>query len=144
MSFKSRLIDCSWIVVSFPHMLLQFLIRKQVVLVRKHFLVPRAQITNFLVVYRSNMAMQIRPAQTSNIAVVIGTIIPQQQDSILSDIIALISDPNILVRACNIFIREILIPFRRIVGEDNIWCWCLYSQLAPHSSAGREGEYTRQ
>jgi hypothetical protein len=78
MSFKSRLIDSTWIVVSFPHMLLQFLVRKQIMFVRKHLLMSGAQITYLLVMYRSNMTVEIRPPQTRNIAVVIGTVVSQQ------------------------------------------------------------------
>jgi hypothetical protein len=62
MAFEARLINRSRIIVSFPHMFLQFLIGKHLVLVWKHFLVSRAQITDLLVVHSANMAMQVRVA----------------------------------------------------------------------------------
>lgn len=41
-SLKSRLVNCARHVVSFPHMLFQFLICKQLMLVCEHFLVTSA------------------------------------------------------------------------------------------------------
>lgn len=42
MPLESALIDSSRIVISFPHMFRQLGISEQVVLMRKHFLMPRA------------------------------------------------------------------------------------------------------
>lgn len=59
---KAALIYRSWIVISFLHVPFQFLIREQLMLVCKDFLVPRAEITHFLVMYTPDVAMQVGPA----------------------------------------------------------------------------------
>lgn len=62
MPFEARLVDCAGVVVAFAHVSRQFRIRKEVVLMREDFLVSGTEIADLLVMNRTHMAMQVRPA----------------------------------------------------------------------------------
>lgn len=66
-----------------------------------------------------HMAMQIWPAQTSHIAVFVGTIVPQQQNGILKDLIVLIFDSQIAVGPGKVFLFKFLETSDGIVGENH-------------------------
>jgi hypothetical protein len=59
-------------------MLLQLLVRKQVMLVREDLLISRAEITHLLVVDSAHMAMQVRPSSNGDIAVWIRAVVVQE------------------------------------------------------------------
>lgn len=69
MAPKTRLRNVSRLIVAMMHMLLQFSIRKELMLVCEHFLVTSAQVAHLLVVDASYMAVQVWPAETSEVAV---------------------------------------------------------------------------
>lgn len=50
----------------------------------------------------SHMAMKVWPAQARNIAVAVGAVVPEEQDRILHDLIALIPDAVIVICECDI------------------------------------------
>lgn len=91
-------------------------------LVCKHFLVPRAQITYLLMMYSPNMAMQVRPAEACNVAIPIRAIVPQEKDSIFHDLTLLIAYAIIHVCAGNVRICKVFIAFRGIVCENHKRC----------------------
>jgi len=124
-TLESTLIHGSRVVVPFPHVLRQLGISVEFMLMREDFLVPRAQITNLLMMYTLNVSMQIRPAQAGNITVSIWAIVSQENQSVVSNAIILVSNANIVITARNICFRELLIAFRSIVGENHNWSWCL-------------------
>jgi len=78
MALETTLVDCSWIIISLRHMLLQLLIRKQVMLVREYLLISRAEITHLLVVDSAHMTMQVRPSSNGDIAVWIRAVVVQE------------------------------------------------------------------
>lgn len=67
MSLEATLVLSPWVVITLRHMHLQLLVRKQIVLVRKHFLMPCAEITHLLVVSTPYVAVQFWPCTTRNI-----------------------------------------------------------------------------
>jgi hypothetical protein len=77
-SLETTLILSSRVVVSISHMLLQFLVRKQVVLMGEDFLMSCAEIAHLLVVDTPYMAMQFWPCPTCNIARRLWAIVVQQ------------------------------------------------------------------
>lgn len=66
------------------------------------------------------MAMQIGPPQASYIAIVVGAVIPQQQNGILKDIVIRILNPEIVVLLRKVRARKVLVPFRVIIREDHV------------------------
>lgn len=88
---------------------------------RKDLLVPRAEITNLLVVYNANMLMQIRPRKTGNVTLSIWTIVAQQNSGVHLDLFAFISDPYRFICGHVFHIWEILESFRCIVSKDYVW-----------------------
>lgn len=54
-----------------------------------------------------NMPMEIRPPQTGNITVLIGAVIPQQQNCIFEDLIPHVLDPKVVVRPHEIGLGEV-------------------------------------
>ncbi len=94
-------------------------------LMRKDLLVPSAKITHLLMVYTSDMAVQIWPPKTSSIAAWVGAIVSQQQKRIHHNVGLFIFDSDVLICADNIRWRIILKTLHRIICEDNILRFCL-------------------
>ena len=64
--------------------------------------------------------MQIGPPQASYIAIVVGTVIPQQQNGILKDVVIRILNPEIVVLLRKVRARKFLVPFRVVIREDHV------------------------
>lgn len=64
-----------------------------------------------------HMTMQIRPTQAGYIAVLIGAIIPKQQNSVLEDLILLILDAQVFICPSKVLFLEILKASHGIVGK---------------------------
>lgn len=101
-TLKTALIYRSWIVVSSSHVFMQFGVCVKLMFVGEDLLVPRAQVTDLLMMYALNVSMQVWPAQTSNITVSVRAIIPQQDKGIVSNAVVLVPDANVVIAARNI------------------------------------------
>lgn len=66
------------------------------------------------------MSMEVRPAQTCHVAVLIRTVVSQEEDRILIDLRLLIADPEILVLLVEVRRLEIFVSLLWIVCEDDI------------------------
>ena len=77
MAFETALVYRARIVISFLHVLRQLSISVEIMLMCKRLLMPGAQITDLLLVYHPDMAMQIRPTDTRHITSTFRTIILQ-------------------------------------------------------------------
>lgn len=122
MSFETTLIHCAWVVVTELLMLAQLLLCEQLMLVCENLLVSCAEIAHHLLMHTPHMAMQVRPSQACNIAVVIRTVVSQQQDRILENLRLLITDTQILVLAEEVPFLKVLVSFLGIVGKDDMCC----------------------
>lgn len=125
MALESALVNGSGIVIAFLHMAVQFLVCKQLVFVCKDFLVSRTQVADLLVVDCFHMAMQVRPAQTSNIAISVRTIVSQEQDCIFHDLSLLVSDAIVRVCARNICVCKVFVSFCGVVRKYDKVRWSL-------------------
>ena len=71
------------------------------------------------------MPMEVWPAETGDITVPIGTIVPEQKYGILEDDLLLVFDTQVLVYLSEVVILERFVAFRRVVGEYDIICFRL-------------------
>jgi hypothetical protein len=78
MALETTLVDCTGVIVALLHMSLQLFIGKQFMLVGEHFLVSCAEVAHLLMMYTSDMSMQVRPTQTCNIAAWVRAVVPQE------------------------------------------------------------------
>lgn len=106
--------------IAMAHVITELLIRIDIVFVRKHLLVPSAEIAHLLVMDGADMTVQIGPAESGKITVPVRAIIPQKEHSVSDDILAGIPDPDIIVRGRDLAIPIVLKPLCRVVGEDDI------------------------
>lgn len=81
-----------------------------------------------------DMAVQIRPAQTRRIALIIRAVIPQQQHRILKDVHSLVLDPEVIVRADEVVATKRLEPLRRVVREYDKLGFRLHSISLIHTN----------
>jgi len=66
-----------------------------------------------------HMTMQVRPTQTGYITVFVWAIIPEQQNSVLKDLILLILDAQVVIGSSKVLLLETLETSYGIVGEDH-------------------------
>lgn len=66
------------------------------------------------------MPMQVRPSQTSRVTVRIRTIVPQQQNRILEDLIVFVLNPKIVVLPREVVANELVEILRRVIRENHI------------------------
>lgn len=66
-----------------------------------------------------DMTMEIGPSQASHVAFIVRTIVAEQQDRILENLILLIFDAEIVVRPGEVRVSELLEFLRRVIGEDH-------------------------
>lgn len=97
MTLEAGLVRRAWLIIATSHMLLQFLIGKELMLMSKNLLVPRAQIAHLLMVGATDVAVQIRPAEAGKVAGIVRTIIAEKENSIADDVFVRKFDTNILV-----------------------------------------------
>lgn len=119
-ALETALVDSARVVVAKLLMLLQLLLGKKFVLVRKDLLVPRAQVTHDFLVEGPHMSVQVWPAQACHVAVLIGAVVSKKQYSILEDLWLFVADSKVLVLLVKVRGLEIFIPLLGIVGEDDI------------------------
>lgn len=75
MALESGLVDGTRTIISIAHVLLKLLIREQVVFMRENLLVASAQVAHLLVVDAANVAMEIRPTETGEVARIVGAVV---------------------------------------------------------------------
>lgn len=92
MTSKATLIDSTGMVVAELLVSPQLRIGEELVLVREDLLVPCAKVAHDLLVHRPDMMMEVRPAETSNIAVLIRTVEAQKQHCVLVYHLLFVSD----------------------------------------------------
>lgn len=107
-----------------PLVLPQLLRGEELVLVRKDFLVPCAQVTHDLLMFRPNVAVEIRPAQASFIAVRIRAVITQEYNSVLEYLLLLVADAHVSVISEESIRLVILESLFGVVREDDGGCLC--------------------
>jgi hypothetical protein len=130
---KASLVDGARLVVAVAHMLGQLLVGKRVVLVRKHFLGPGAQVAHLLVVDRADVAVQVLPAEAGKVAFAIGAVVPEQKNRVAYYVLASIPDPDVIVGASDFGLGVFLVALRSVVGEDDKRGGCLQSVGQPMS-----------
>ena len=67
-ALEARLVGSTRLVVSMPHVLLKLFLSEELMLVREHLLVPSAQVAHTLTVSGLHMTVEIRPAESSEVA----------------------------------------------------------------------------
>lgn len=125
MAAETCLVGCAWFIVAVAHVLGQLLVGKHIVLMCEDFLVAGTEITHLLVVDILDMAVEVLPAQTGKIALKIGTVISQQQHGVADNVLASISNANVIVRAGDIGIGKVLEALCRVVTENDKRCGSL-------------------
>ncbi len=125
MTLKSALIDGTRIVVTKFLVLAKFADCKELMLMSEDFLIPCTKITHDLVMHALDMAMQIWPAKTGNVTILIWAVVPKQENSVLEDIVVFIFDPQCVFLLYKIGSIEFLVSFRGVVGKYNKLRLCL-------------------
>jgi hypothetical protein len=139
MPLETSLVYRARMVVTKSFVLLKVCRREQLMFVCECLLVPRTQITHDFVMRASHMPMQVWPTQTCHCALIIRTIIPQQENRVLTNLRLLILDSQFDVLHSQLLLFEILIPLLRLVGEDDKFRarptmqTCLRLEQRPHS-----------
>ena len=77
MPLEAALIDGPWIIISELLVLTELTNRKELVLVGEDLLVSCTEIAHDFVMHALDMSVQVRPAKTGNIAILIGAIVPK-------------------------------------------------------------------
>lgn len=77
MPLEPALIDSPWIIVSEFLVFPELTDREEFVLMGEDLLIPGTEVTHDLVVNALDMSMQIWPAQTGNVAILIWAIVPK-------------------------------------------------------------------
>jgi hypothetical protein len=84
------------------------------------------------------MAVQIRPAEASEIARCIGAVVPQEKNRIAYNILFCVFDADVAVGGGNVLFRIFLEAFLGVIGKDNIGSWGLERyQLWPLGDEGK-------
>ena len=97
MAPETRLIRRTWFVISMAHVLRELLIRKHVMLVCKDFLVPSTEVAHLLVVGGTDMAMEVWPPETGEVAFGIGTVVSKQKNGVAYYVFAGVSNSDVVV-----------------------------------------------
>ena len=64
-----------------------------------------------------NVAMEIRPAPTRDVAASIGTVIPQQQDGVIVYLLLLVLDSKHLIGFLEVAVNKLFVALYRVVCE---------------------------
>jgi hypothetical protein len=124
-SLETGLVNGSRLVVAFAHVVLQFLVGEQLVLVRKDLLVTSAEVTHLLVVDAPHMAVEIWPAQSSKVAGIVGAVVAEEENGVANYVFVRIPDADIVVCAADVSSRVVFESLRIVVGEDDERRLCL-------------------
>jgi hypothetical protein len=120
MTPESTLIHRPWIIVTEPLMFPEFLHGEQIVLVGEDLFIPGAQITHDLVMDALNMPMKIRPSPARNVACRVWTVMSQQYQGIIMDLLLLILDTEDVIRIVEVGFNIVFIALVPIVGENDV------------------------
>lgn len=74
-TLESTLVYCSRVIIAELFMLAKLLLSKQLMLMRKDLLVPRAEVAHDLLMRASDMPMEIWPAPAGSITCLVGTVV---------------------------------------------------------------------
>lgn len=123
-AFEARLVNCSGAIVAVAHVPLELLFRKELMLVCEDLLVAGTEIAHLLVMNATDMAVEIGPPEASKIALVVGAIIPQQQDRVPHNVLLAVSDADVLVSGGDVGGAERVIfePLGGIICEYDVIC----------------------
>lgn len=119
MAPETRLICRTWLVISMAHVLRELLIRKHVMLVCKDFLVPSAEVAHLLVVGGTDMAMEVWPSETGEVAFGIWTIVSKQKNGVAHYVFTGVSNSDVVVGTGDFGGSVLFVTFRSIVGKDD-------------------------
>jgi hypothetical protein len=118
-SLEPSLIHSAWVIVAKSLMFLQFLLREKLVLMREGLLVSCAQVAHNLVVYASNVAMQVWPAQACHCTLSIRTIVPQKEYRVFKYLLLLVLYAQRRISSTEIAVFKLLIPLLWFVRKDD-------------------------
>lgn len=119
---ESALINRSRVIIAELLVLLQLLLREELMLMCKDLLVPRAKITHNSLMHTPHMPVQVRPAHACDIASGLRTIVPQQQKRILKNLRLFVCDPKIVVLLEKVRLLVFLISLLALVREYDRRC----------------------
>lgn len=119
MTFETRLIYSSRSVVAILFVPPQVRKCKEFVFMSEDFLVPCAKIAHYFVVLVLYMSMQIGPTETCDVAVLIRTVVSEQEYCVLQDFIFLVLDAKIAVNLDELGFVEVLKALVARIGEDD-------------------------
>lgn len=125
MTLESALIDRPRIIVTELFVLAKFTDSEELMLMGENLLVSRTKVAHDLVVHALDMSMQIWPAKTGNVTILIWAIVPKQENSILVDIAFFILDPQRVFLLHKVRIVEFLVSFGGVVCKNNKLRLCL-------------------
>lgn len=91
-----------------------------------------------------HMPVQVWPSQASHIARLIRTVVPQQQDRVLEDLVLLVLNAQIIILAGKVHMRKLLKVLRRIVRKHHIIGLRLLPVLAHTGDLDSTQPLTRQ
>lgn len=122
MSFEACLVRGTRLVVAVSHVLLQFLIREEFVLVCEDLLVPGAKVAHAFAMYGLDVSVEIRPSIAGKVAVVIGAVVSEQQDGIANNVFVRVLDPDVGVGCGDVLAGKLFETLVSVVGEDDERC----------------------
>ena len=137
MTLESALIDGTRIVVTEFLVLANFADCEELVLMGEDLLIPCTKITHDLVMHALDMAMQVWPAKTGNVTILIWAVVPKQENSVLEDVILFIFDPQCVFLFYKIASIVFLVSFRGIVRKYNKLRLCLARTSSSVYSPGK-------
>jgi len=124
MATETGLVNGAGLIVAVSHVFAEGLVCEHLVLMGEALLVASAEIAHLLVVDGAHMAMQVGPAETSEVTFAIGAVVSQEEDGVADNIFARVLDANVIIGTRNVGARKVFETLGSIVGENNIGCGC--------------------
>lgn len=118
-SLETGLVHGTRLVVTFAHVLAEFLIREHLMLVCENLFVPGAEVAHLLVMHGADVAMQVWPTEAGEVAVAIGAVISQEEDGIAHNVFTGIPDADVVVGACDLRVLVLLEPLIGVICEND-------------------------
>lgn len=119
MALETGLIRGTGFVVTTLHVLVQFLVGEQFVLVREDLFVSSAKVAHAFMVMRLDVSVKIWPSQAGEVAGIVGAVVSEQQDSIADNIFVSVFDANVRVGRGDALVGVLLEPLVGIVREND-------------------------
>jgi hypothetical protein len=118
-AFEAGLINSTRIVVAKLLMLSQLAESEQFVFVGKDFLVASTEIAHGFAMLTLDMSVEIWPAETCNITIIVGAVVAEKECCVFSDYVLFVLDSEVVIRPNEIFLVEVFEALVRVVSENN-------------------------